>query len=564
MSKTQSWSLAVLSAVAWLTITGCSQSAAPSTASTAPGDANSADSGPVARRATPVPPNQSDAFFARTEIVTLTLEISPRERALLAQNQREYVPCRLREHGGETWQSASVKLKGAAGSFRELEDKPAFTLKMDKYRKKRSFHGLAKFHLNNSVQDETYLHEWLCAGLFRDAGVPAARVTHARVFLDDRDLGLYVLKEGYDRKFIARHFASDQGNLYDGGFCQDIDADLERDAGQGDDDHADQHRLCAACQTPESEARWGRMAEVLDIDAFLTFAAMELMTCHWDGYCQQKNNYRLYFDAASHQGHFLPHGMDQMFGDPGASILDRPGAIVAAAVMENPEWRSRFRDRIRRLLPLFNPPARLLEQIDQREGRIRSALELIDPEEAQSYAVKIQELKERLTIRAESLLAQSESPDPPPPQPLKFSGEEGIEIVDWQPTSESEDANLEYVELADNRSAYQIQCGTSGACVASWRKTVLLSRGEFRLAVSAATTDVASLKDEKGAGAGVRISGSHRDAGLEATSGWQLLEFHFSVTEDEQEVTLVAELRATAGSVQFDAQAMRLYRIPEN
>ena len=491
----------------------------------------------------------------------MTLEIAPVECAKLAENAREYVPCRLREQGGDSWDNAAVKLKGAAGSFRDLGDKPAFTLRIDKYRKKQFFHGLSKFHLNNSVQDETYLHEWLCAGLFRDAGIAAPRVAHARVILNGRELGLYVLKEGFDKKWITRHFAAADGNLYDGGFCQDIDAELERDEGKGPDDHGDLHGLCEACRMTDSEERWLRISERLDIEAFLTFAAMELMTCHWDGYCWQKNNYRVYFDAGSHKAFFLPHGMDQMFGDPGASILERPGAIVASAVMQNPEWRARFRDRIRQLRPLFDPPNKLLGQVNRMERSIRLVLEQIDPEQAGGYAERVQELKARLTARAANLRDQSDEPEPPPPRPLEFTGNEGIELADWQPASESEDAVLEVVALQDERAAYLIRCGSAGPCIASWRRTLLLARGEYRLVVSAATSDLAPLQDEKGAGAGVRISGSTRTTGLEGTSHWQPLEFRFSVAEDEQEVTLVAELRATAGQVQFDTQSMRLFRL---
>ena len=46
------------------------------------------------------------------------------------------------------------------------------------------FHGLTKIMLNNTVQDPTYINERLCTALFREAGVPAARVTHARVWLN--------------------------------------------------------------------------------------------------------------------------------------------------------------------------------------------------------------------------------------------------------------------------------------------------------------------------------------------------------------------------------------------
>ena len=53
--------------------------------------------------------------------------------------------------------------------------------------------------------------------------------------------------------------------------------------------------------------------------------------------------------------HFLPHGMDQMFGDAGASILNAPKGLVATAVMQNPEWRKQYRAKITALLPLLRP-----------------------------------------------------------------------------------------------------------------------------------------------------------------------------------------------------------------
>jgi hypothetical protein len=35
---------------------------------------------------------------------------------------------------------------------------------------------MEKFHLNNSVQDPTFMTELICGELFRQAGVPAPRV----------------------------------------------------------------------------------------------------------------------------------------------------------------------------------------------------------------------------------------------------------------------------------------------------------------------------------------------------------------------------------------------------
>ena len=85
-------------------------------------------------------------------------------------------------------------MKGNYGTFQAFEKKPSLTLNFDKFNEHQKFHGMDKLHLNNSVQDPSYMTEIICGDLFRAAGVPATRGAHARVFLNGRDLGLYVLK----------------------------------------------------------------------------------------------------------------------------------------------------------------------------------------------------------------------------------------------------------------------------------------------------------------------------------------------------------------------------------
>src|SRR5687767_3002975 len=46
--------------------------------------------------------------------------------------------------GTRTYKDVAVNLKGAAGSFRPIDDRPGLTLKFDKYVKGQTFHGLEK------------------------------------------------------------------------------------------------------------------------------------------------------------------------------------------------------------------------------------------------------------------------------------------------------------------------------------------------------------------------------------------------------------------------------------
>ncbi len=497
----------------------------------------------------------SDDFFDRGVIPQIKIELKESQSKKLREDARHYVKCKLIENGETTYTDVAIKLKGAAGSFRELDDKPAFTLNMNKHVKGQTFHAIDKFHLNNSVQDESYLCEWLCSDLSRDAKVPTPRATHARVWLNDRDLGLYVLKEGFDETFLKRHFTDGTGNLYDGGFVQDIDVDLEKDCGKGPDDYSDLQSLKAACLEPDPEKRWPAIEERLDVDAFISFMAIELMTAHWDGYTQNKNNYRIYFDPANGKARFLPHGMDQMFGDPGFPILDYPEPIVANAVMHNPEWRKRYRERVAEFLPLFETK-RLHDKLDTVLARLKPVVKEFGDDFVNAHADRVRELKERIAAREPNLREQLQNGDP---TPQEFSAEGIAEIADWFPAQETDDTKIEELEI-DGQKRYSIQVGESGQCVGSWRRKVLLAKGRYRIEARLRTEGVAAREDESGTGAGLRVSGGKRDNKLAGDSDWKTVTYEFEVLEDVRDITLVAELRATAGRMWLEPVARLMKR----
>jgi spore coat protein CotH len=350
--------------------------------------------------------DHSEAFFQRGEIPRFKIEIAQSELERLQQNNREYVRARVVENDKAEYENVGIKLKGAAGSFRGLDDRPALTLNFDRFRDGQKFHDLDKIHLNNSVQDASYLNEIICSELFLAAGVPTPRTTHARVWLNGRDLGFYVLKEGFDKTFLKRYFKNPTGNLYDSGFLQEIDAELEKDSGEGPDDRSDLAGLANAAREGEREKRWKRVGELLDVDQFLTFMALEQMCSHWDGYCNARNNYRVYFDPATGRAHFFPHGMDQMFGDPQAGVLHTPEAIVAQAVLSNPQWRARYRERLVELLPLFSPGDKLSRRLDEIHAHTRPVLAAMSEEHAREHDGQLRYLKGQLAERAKNLKQQ--------------------------------------------------------------------------------------------------------------------------------------------------------------
>lgn len=498
-----------------------------------------------------------DALFAGRAIHRIAIQVDEKQLEKLRADPRAYVKATLREGDNAPIADVALKLKGAAGSFRDWDDRPALTLNMRKYRKGSRFHGLVKFHLNNSVQDETYLNELICAELFRKAGIPAPRVAHARVTLNGRDVGLYVLKEGFDESFLKRSFPDPSGNLYDSGFLQDLNGELEKDEGSGPDDRSDLRAVVEAATDPDPIARVRRLEALVDLEEFFTFMAMERMLCHWDGYANNANNYRVYFNPKTGKAMFLPHGMDQMWGEIGMGLFDDSDKLMTAAVIQSNALRGRYRKRVDELLPLVSPPDAILKRIDEVSGTLRPFFEEQGAEQKDRYAQLVKELKERVVARSENLVKQAAEPDPS----LQEFDERGVTPLEgWWAAPEGEKVTVDEVQTTEGKKLLHVKAGEGEPGIGSWRLHVLLGPGTYLLKADAKTSGVVKLDETEDSGVGAGESGVARDQHIHGDHERKALSYRFEVREDRKRVELILEMRARSGEAWFDAQSLRLIR----
>jgi hypothetical protein len=490
-------------------------------------------------------------LFTNGVIPRIRLTIPPESVAGLRKNPRQDVSATVRE-GTNVWPAAGVHLKGSIGSFRGIDGKPALTLSFDKFSSTQRFHGLRKIHLNNSVEDPSYMNELVGSEMFRAAGVPAPLVTHAIVEMNDRQLGLYVLKEGFAEEFLGRHFRHPKGNLYDlavGG--HDVNEPMAKYFGTGPNDHSDLAALTDAAVEPDLPKRWLRLQSTLDMERFISFMSMEIMLGHRDGYCLARNNFRIYQDVDSGRMIFLPHGMDQLFGNARALIEPRMNGIVARAVMETPEGRRAYRVRRAVLLTnVFRFP-RIDQTVDGAATRLRSVLA---PNDMPALQRETAQLKERIRGRiaeVEKQIAQ------PPMELLRF--ESGIaKLSGWQPFDLPEGGSMAQTNTPDRKRALMIRAGPVTS--ASWRTKVLLPLGQYRFEGLAKTASVEPLAFGKNHGVMLRVTQvpAARPPPLLGTQPWKTLQVLFETTEREQEVELVCELRGRKGTAWFDLDSLRM------
>jgi hypothetical protein len=492
----------------------------------------------------------ADDYF-QGPIVKLTLEMSKEEVERLKRDQRNYAEATIKE-GDKIYKGVAVKLKGAAGSFQGIEGKPGLTISFDKFKGAERFNGIKIFHINICALDGCYINEFIAGELARAAGVPASRCTHVFLTLNNRDLGLYVLKEAFTRDFLAAFFPDPSGDLWDGGFCKEIEENMEKDLGDADDKRPIKE-LIAACQEGDHAKRWEKLGKILDIDRFISFCAMEAILCHWDGYNFNRNNYRLYKDPATGRLSFFLHGMDQMFGDSNFPLIRDFGAMVGNAVMRCPEGKRMYQARLESIyanvLKATDWPARVVEV----GNKVREALEEKNKQSAKEFQGQLIGARDRVAARIAAVGKQLGDM----PKPIEFDSRGTMKLVKGWREQPGGSARIDQGK-ADGRTSLHIKA--EGGTASSWRNTVHLPAGKYRFEGVAKTAAVVGMDDAKGRGVGLRISGSGTGRpGIDGDANWKPLAFEFDTSEAD--VTLVAEIRATKGEVWFDANAFQLVRL---
>ncbi len=500
---------------------------------------------------------EQDEFFERQDIVPyFKFEFLPEEWEYIHKDARRYAEATMMDGDNpQTWKGVAVKLKGSAGSFQGPDQKPGLSISMAKYQKAERWNGFLKWHLNNGAQDNSFLNEQISCEIARKAGVPASRCAHALVKWQNRDLGLYVFKEAFDRDFLAKFWKNTGGDLYDGGFVHELDANMEKD--EGDRERRDNIReLISACQEGDQKKRWDRLDKILDVDEFISFIAVEALVCHWDGYNFNRNNYRLYFDADTGKAVFFLHGTDQTFGDANFPVTRDSGAMVGQAVMSNPLWKAAYRERVERIYNEILKPFDWGARVNEVGEKFRAAIALHNPQMAKEYEQRIKEAHDRVVSRIAGIGKQLGDL----PKPFKF--ENGVAKLDGEGWNAEGSAAVSDSVNFDGKQCYHIRA-TDGGSVASWRKALTLGPGKYKLIARVRTAGVVPSPSTSGEGAGLRISGGTRNgqSGDTLVGDTPWTDAVYQVESPGGDIVMVAELRATKGEVWFDRNGFRLEQV---
>jgi CotH kinase protein len=329
--------------------------------------------------------------------------------------------------GGVLFGTEAFALKNS-GNRTLHAPKPSWRFILDPAGPGNRLAGMTRINLKAMYNDPSQMREALAWRLFGLANVPAPRHTYAKLAFGTRYRGLFSVIEHVDKKFLQDHFGPNfRGNLYKTGYRDLGGAYLDyRTAPDGDDSGRQYfipgaaertYRLKTNKNNPEAstyddlacfirtingiglrggEGRFGTDAfresvdAIMNADAFLRWAAVNMLLGSWDNYYASGSNYYLY--NSGHRGaakdfvarpyfHFIAWDYDNCLGIDYsgtrwqyADILDWPGKAhrrkptipLVRNLLRNHDYRQYYLDYLEHMLDTEFNPAAIAAQIGPR------------------------------------------------------------------------------------------------------------------------------------------------------------------------------------------------------
>ncbi len=302
-------------------------SGSPPPTDTAPEHDSAADTGPMPTEN--VSGNRlGDVLWDETRILDFAIELSDDSYNQLLASPFEYVEGRF-IFDGYTWEPVGVRTKGN-GSWQSIADKPSLKIKFDEYVDGLSFMDVSELTFNNMTSDCSMMHERVAYRLWREFGVPASRAHHVNITLNGENYGLYTNVEGATRSLIEQWY-NDQGTLWEFTSAEFEEAYVPYFSAKfGEDDRSILYQvsdILAGNDTVDLD----KLSVPLDLEIFLEYWAMCIVTAQYDGYPYRYpgDDAYIYLDPDTLQLKFMPHGVDETFiyatTDPESGVVSRLG-----------------------------------------------------------------------------------------------------------------------------------------------------------------------------------------------------------------------------------------------
>ena len=155
-------------------------------------------------------------LFDTSVVHTIDIVMDDWEGFIAGCEDEGYVLCDL-VIDGEEQPGAAIRAKGNTSLSSVAaygNDRYSFKVEFDHYDSSLSYYGLDKLNLNNIIQDNTYMKDYLCYRLMAAAGAPAPLCSYVWITVNGEDWGFYLAVEAVEESFLLRNYGTDYGELY--------------------------------------------------------------------------------------------------------------------------------------------------------------------------------------------------------------------------------------------------------------------------------------------------------------------------------------------------------------
>lgn len=155
-------------------------------------------------------------LFDTSRVHTIDIVMDDWEGFLEGCTDEEYELCSV-VIDNESYNNVAIRAKGNTSLTQVASygnDRYSFKIEFDHYDSTISYHGLDKLSLNNIIQDNTYMKDYLTYQMMGYFGVDAPLCSYVYITVNGEDWGLYLAVEGVEESFLERNYGSDYGELY--------------------------------------------------------------------------------------------------------------------------------------------------------------------------------------------------------------------------------------------------------------------------------------------------------------------------------------------------------------
>ncbi len=394
-------------------------------------------------------PGYEIRLFDTSKVHTVNIVMDDWDEFIKSCRDEEYAQCSV-IIDNEAYKNVAIRAKGntsLANVQNYGNDRYSFKIEFDHYDGTNTYYGLDKLNLNNIIQDNTYMKDYLSYQMMGYFGVSAPLCSYVQILVNGEEWGLYLAVEGVEESFLSRNYGNDYGELYkpdsmsmgggrgNGGKMGGMDSSDVSLIYSGDEyssysnifDNAktdisdeDKDRFIASLKKLNENSS---MEEVVNVEKVIRYFVVHNFVCNFDSYTGSMiHNYYLYEEEG--QLSMIPWDYNLAFGgfvggSDATSLVNYPidtpvsGGTVESRPMlswifENEEYTELYHQYFTEFISQYFDSGYFEEMLDDVKTIISPYVES-DPTKFCTYEEfeqGIDTLGEFCLLRAESVKAQ--------------------------------------------------------------------------------------------------------------------------------------------------------------